>query len=696
MKSQALKNKLKMLAPAVLFFVFTFVFYGPLSLYLPNSQELWFGLGSVFKIVSVFSLAVFAIAFAVGLLLPEKLTKFFVKLGFGVTLGLYIQGNFININYGTGVMDGTEIDWGSYSGYAVINTIVWIVCIALPFIIDPVLKKIKKAKNLSAVKIITVLSLFFVAIQIPAFATQLIQYKPNAQGNLQISSDGMFDYSDKENTVVFVLDTLDQKYYDEFIESNPQYKETLGGFTEYNNTVTAGARTILAMPAMFTGKPFMHDETYTEYLNKIWAEENALSLLTQKGTDVRVFTETTYFSKDCADFVANFETDGSSGSTRILAVKLYKLAVYKFAPHLAKRYFYMNTSEFNDAKNAVDRFKVNDAKFIAKYRDEGITVNSAYGSAFRFYHMHGAHAAFNLDENGKSVKKSNLQAQTKGCFTMIGELLGEMKSKGIYDGATIIITADHGDLDKAQHPALLIKNAGESEGYTVSDKPVSMFDLPVLFASLSGSQLENQQYGCSIDSLKDGEKRVREFFVNTSGSSQIDVVHYSTDSKADDYAAVKALETFTDELGADTPCKLGETLSFGADATGNRYAVEGFGSNTGFRTVARGPYIKLEVPIENLPEKGSLDINFDILAEKDQTIRVYANGECIYDEFTKAADIAHNLTVNAPLSIFTEETGNVLTLEFKLPDTPEEQLELPVLERDVVLSFKTMTFTEGE
>ena len=54
-----MKEKLKRILPVGVFLVFTVFFYGPLSLYLPNAQELWFDLKTLLKIISLVSLAFF-------------------------------------------------------------------------------------------------------------------------------------------------------------------------------------------------------------------------------------------------------------------------------------------------------------------------------------------------------------------------------------------------------------------------------------------------------------------------------------------------------------------------------------------------------------------------------------------------------------------------------------------------------------
>ena len=72
-----MKKKLANSAPIVLFCVFTFLFYGPISLYLPNAEELWFGLGELMKVVGIVSIAALLAGTIFFLILPESAGAFF-------------------------------------------------------------------------------------------------------------------------------------------------------------------------------------------------------------------------------------------------------------------------------------------------------------------------------------------------------------------------------------------------------------------------------------------------------------------------------------------------------------------------------------------------------------------------------------------------------------------------------------------
>ena len=192
--SKRVTNILRNLA-IILFFVITVLFLGPLELFLGNGEELWFSLNEVLFVIIPVSLVIILMLCFLSYILPRKTARILGMLLLGVSLGCYIQGHFINISYGTGVMDGTPINWDEYHSYGITNMCIWIICIALPFICAIVMKmKWKKIFTL-----FTYVSVLFIVVQIPSLIMLVINYRPNTNSDLMITKDGMFSISSKEN-----------------------------------------------------------------------------------------------------------------------------------------------------------------------------------------------------------------------------------------------------------------------------------------------------------------------------------------------------------------------------------------------------------------------------------------------------------------------------------------------------------------
>jgi len=655
------------------FVVFTCFLYGPYSLYLSNSEEFWFSLSDITRVILAVSAIAMIVSIAVLMIVPVKTGWFLCRVLLGIGLGLYIQGNYINISYGNGVMDGTPIQWQDYTRYGLADTAVWAACLAVPFVLEHILKKYKKQDLYK--KAVIAIPVFLTVIQIPAFAVQLVSYKPESYSEITITKKGEFDLSPEDNTIIFVLDTMDEVYYQDFVKENPEYTKILEGFIHYDNTLSSGAHTTIGFPSMFTGIPFTKEDTYSKYKEEVWADSSPLKMLSSKGYDVGMYSEAILFSEVNADYFSNFNAQQASvGSWKYFARKVYQLVSARFFPHYLKKYVWMDTAEFDDAMEKSSNYSINDPRFISDYRENGISILKDDDKCVRVYHMRGAHKPYLVDGNGLKKEGAEREETVQGCFTMIGEYLESLKDLGLYDKSTIIITADHGDLHIAERPVFLFKEKDERGEYKTDHSPVSMFDLAVYLATQAGETLEKQQYGEDFRLLKENDIRERHMFLNTTGNSRSIIEEYVTESTADDSEALEIIHTYEDENGSDTPYKLGDALLFNADATGNRYAVEGFGINDGFRTRLKGSHALLSIPVENLPEDGDLRMTIKTAARSvpDLDTQILINGDERFHYVMDEAMLSQGIAVEFPVSLVED---NVINIEFMFPEINSEKQE---------------------
>lgn len=669
-KSDKRKSGLKFVLPTIFFVTFTCLFYGPLSTYLPNAEEIWFNIGTLLKVIVPFSLFAIFLMVVFFAILPEKVSAFFRKLLFGVAFALYVQGNWINVNYGSGVMDGSAIPWEEYTTYGILNTFIWVLCIILPFIISMVIKKLKA--DISIDTIIVVASLFLTAIQIPALIMQYASYQPNTSADLRISSDHMYEISGEENIIYIMLDAMDQEYFDEYLERNPGYKDELKGFVSFDNTLSSGAKTMIGLPSMFTGHPFMRQDTYSSYLDEVWGNDNAFSVLHDHGYTVRLYSGPMMYNNAAIEFVDNFVLDkGKVSSYKTLLKKVYKLDLYKFAPHFMKKKFWFNTGEFDKAKITENAYITNDSKFYKNFRDSKFVVKEDLPKLMVLYHLAGAHEPYVMAADTSRVKDGTLIDQVDGSFLGVKSLLDDLKEKGLYDSTTIIISADHGDINVSEHPILMIKEKNATAEFRESHVPASLFDVAIYLAGLVGEELPNQVYGEKIFELQEGQERERHVFVNTTGNSRVMIREYMTTSDASDRDNLVEINSYEDPNGIDTPYVLGTELSFARDATGNKYTVEGFASNTGFRTFLRGRSSKMSMPIQDPPESGTLTVSIKLHNKSNSVgpVEVYAGGELVKEAETGSDLVKSGLKFQVPVENLTED--GVLELEFLFPNIDE-------------------------
>ena len=111
-------------------FFFTFLFFGPLEIYLTNSSDLSYNLGSV---IPVFILPFILFSAASSLLLSlirGRTFNFFLGLVLSFTVAGYIQCNLMNGSF-SDKMTGDIPDWNEFIPGNILTLAIWIAIVAL-------------------------------------------------------------------------------------------------------------------------------------------------------------------------------------------------------------------------------------------------------------------------------------------------------------------------------------------------------------------------------------------------------------------------------------------------------------------------------------------------------------------------------------------------------------------------------------
>ena len=211
---------------SILFFVCTVTIFGPLELYVANSNEFWFSFTDILSISAVLALLSFIVLYVIGKLFHGKGRDLYAVILFAVTLCLYIQGNYANMDYGT--LDGTAIDWNAYTGYAVVDTLGWILLIAIIVLLW-------KKKTDFLHKAQKILSLFIIAIQLLTLGYLTLSTNVFAdKSNYFLSTEGMYEISENENIIIFILDAFDDAYFQKiYADDSETYDKIFEDFTYF-------------------------------------------------------------------------------------------------------------------------------------------------------------------------------------------------------------------------------------------------------------------------------------------------------------------------------------------------------------------------------------------------------------------------------------------------------------------------------
>lgn len=165
----------------------------------------------------------------------------------------------------------------------------------------------------------------------------------------------------------------------------------------------------------------------------------------------------------------------------------------------------------------------NDILFYNRIVEQGISVNEDYSSAFRFYHMRGPHAPFYLSDDMRyepTGRRATRNSQGRGSMKIVYEYMRQLKELGLYDDATIIITADHGQgyildsdktsgqPDRTSRPIFFVKEPNQAnDTMKISNAPVSQAELIPTIMKAFG--IDWKQYGKTFDEIGEDEQRER-------------------------------------------------------------------------------------------------------------------------------------------------------------------------------------------
>ncbi len=670
-KHLELKHRFAFGAAMSAFLCFTLLVYSPLSLYITGNDEMWFSFRSLLLPVTVVSLTAFLILTVVLSLPKGGIHKILCCLVFGVTLGLYIQCGFFNISYGSGVLDGSQIAWKDYTTYGAIDSAVWAACIAMPFALFMVFKR-------SWRHVLMIAAAFIVILQIGGLTINIYQNQ-NSLDKLshEVTTDGMFDLSENDNTLVFIMNGMDAEYYQEYKDENPDIEYSLKGFTEYDNALAAGSDSLVSMPSMLTGSVYKKDTKYTEFIDDTWNSYNVFDLLNKNGADARIYAEDKFFGNAAVRKVDNIADRAQDAAAYpVIGSTIYRYTMYNAMPHYLKRFFWMSLEDYSSFKSNSTFSAGNDDVFFADYdKRGGFSYSKSYDNAVRIYNLKGAEKPYRLTSTGeKNTDGTSRQEQIAGDFTYILKMIEDLKENGRYKTARIVITTDCGALEYGQKPMLLYKERGYDEVYKKSSAPVSLFDLPATLASSVTKDYKNIGTGVSFsDAQNEAWNRRRLFYRSTGTNAESRIEEYKTNSAAIDSESLKLINTYYINGGRIDNYTLGTELTFTEDETAIMYCKSGFGHTNGWRTIILGTPAVMDIPFEKIPSNiEDLHAYFNVLNIYEETqCVVLANGTEVFND-RLGSDIRMNgLNFLIPTGVISADKK--LTLEFIFPEIDHEK-----------------------
>ncbi len=511
--------------------VFMILVFGPAEIFFANVTEFDFLYGEFAGYMAVVFL-IFLMIFTVLLSwLPEKIYEIALSVLFVIAAAGYLQVMFFNKN-----LDLLGVNPDGYHVplmQGIWNLIIWMAVLAAVIMLSVWKKEIWK-------KALLYLSVLLVGMQAVALVSLLVTAPEEAYERAKVDDrlwgKDQYTVSADKNIIVFVLDYFSSLYLQQMMAVYPDGADCLHDFTYYSNADCTYYGTFPSLAHMLTGGEVDTTVSNSEWCRDIWDNDLTKQFYQElHANQYKVNVYTTDFDvltvgNGCAilrDKVSNItdEPREVEVDTGLLLKTLTKMSCYRMAPDLLKTQFYTNVSEYSlIVQDMGQGIAHTNSDFFEALQDEGLKEDDS-SNYFIFQHLIGTHE-FNTDEHGKYQEKTSVEETARGCMTIMEKYLDELKRLGVYDDATIIITADHGgDWKEDMQVIYFIKQPGEvHDASPVTNAPISHCDLLPTVAQMAG--MDHTKYGKSIYDFQQDEQRERTIWVRTKDPDYPEDVYY--------------------------------------------------------------------------------------------------------------------------------------------------------------------------
>ncbi|MEY8437358.1 hypothetical protein AAK967_06400 [Atopobiaceae bacterium 24-176] len=514
--------------------VYTLGVVTPLEIVATSLDSFIFGVGPVAGPLIVFAAGLIVVGALLLSCVRGRAFTVAVSVVAALAAACFVQSAFLNT--GLPVADGKPVPWEDYTKITLVSSLVWVALVAGA-------AAFALAKGRSAKTAACVLSVVLVLVQSVGLVStwndqqraldELGAGGTVADGKPLVTTDGLDELSDKDNVVMFVLDTLDNKYLDQVLERYPDALDGFTGFTRYANTSGVMIPTRYAMSSLVTGQHLDEgdDAWGNAKITEWYSEDNLVDAMGSLGYGVNVYaTDLPQGVGPLQGHVGNIHRMDFSAPFWPTVTELWKCSLYREAPWVAKPPFWFYSGDVvgtltgeGASDGSSTPFALDDAAYIDAVRSEGLSFGEdVEGDAgtYRLIHMMGSHYPMTLSADGERVEEGETDYidQTRGALLGVEAYLDELRRLGIYDQTTVIVTADHGEwyladeINGPSSPFLLVKPAETVEEAAqplkVSHAPVSQRDLPATLLKAMGDP-NYGEWGRAVDEIGEDEQRTR-------------------------------------------------------------------------------------------------------------------------------------------------------------------------------------------
>lgn len=527
-----------------------------LTAYSKMAKELYMGLWEFFPVVIVMFVLVSAILTAVLLFIKSTVRNTIFSLSAGITVAAFLQNALTSASF-----EGFPADGGWVSDAVwklILNFSMWVTIIAASVWFGILWNKSNAGRKMLALMMSVALIFQCVAV-IPGMVSAVNETASAAAGTQKsfLTTENMFEVSKKDNIIVFVVDRFDTKYYDAQVAKDPDAFKDFDGFTYYSDYIAKFPRTYPAISSMLSGVYSDFSMSKGAYFNKVYSQSPFLKDLEKNNYKINVYIPEMYAYDNADSFdgrVANASSNSkfSIGDRFIIALGMIERGAYFWLPDMLKsqKVSLVAMNEGVMALKNLTKYELDDVKVYQEFCESGLYTQSRQNN-FTFLHLRGCHSPFTMDEECNPVEENSVGSyeQTKGTFKFIREYLQQMKDKGLYEDATIVILGDHAALrsDKKLYvepelTAFMIKESGKAgTPFAESDVPVSQDNYLASIVKSAGLQVD-RGYGTAVSDVKADSSSTRTHYFQTWNADPDVNYTYEIKGSGKDFANWKIVE----------------------------------------------------------------------------------------------------------------------------------------------------------
>ncbi len=494
---------------------FILFIYAPFEMFFLNKTNFWFDFYTMIGIelvLFILGVGIITLIEYVSFKIHPIVYKIIYCFGIICFFSFYIEGNFLSKDLP--LLDGREIDWNSLSVHR-IYSIVTILVLVVAVVVLIKIFKYEKAQNYLKYAVMFVSGMLLITL-----VTISIQNKGfEKKSRLVINKEGEFNYSDKQNIIVLILDAVDQDVFEEVKENHPEYSEVFSDFTNYTNMVSTYTQTEQSVSYLMTGvfyegKP---GDSFPAYVTKEFDESVFFEDLQNRGYRIGYYEQDNFPYSSVK--VLEFDNVAMGRPMKMDMASYFrgwiKLIGFRYAPFDLKKHFKLSYREFLTSDDSA-KYDNSFIDYNDVFRDDVISSDFTIteDKYFKLYHIEGAHIPFEYDAMANRVGNTTYQECIEASFYVAGEFINRLKEEGVYDNSAIIIMADHGfsleDIEEDRlHPVFFVKGIDEHHDILqTNDAPLSFEDFNLII-----DRLDEGKSSLEITDWKEGDERDRKCYV---------------------------------------------------------------------------------------------------------------------------------------------------------------------------------------